>query len=138
MAKNELQTKKTGARVEDFINAIEDERRRADAFAVTELMRKASKAKPEMWGPAIIGFGSSIYKYPDGREMDWMKIAFSPRKAGLTIYLHIPMDNYAELFSRLGKHTTSKACLYIKRLSDIDMKVLKEVIATSLKLSRES
>jgi hypothetical protein len=132
MAK-ELQTKKTGASVEDFLNAIEDEQKRADAFAVTEMMQTATKAEPKMWGPAIVGFGSSTYKYPDGREMAWMQIAFSPRKAGLTIYLHTPMDFYAELFSKLGKHSTSKSCLYIRRLSDVDRKVLKELIAVSLK-----
>lgn len=133
MAKYELKTKLNDASVEDFINSVEDEQKRADAFAVLEMMRKATKAEPKMWGPAIVGFGSSKYKYPDGREMDWMQIAFSPRKANLTIYLQWPLDDYAELFSKLGKHTTSKACLYIKRLSDIDMKVLKELIAASLK-----
>lgn len=136
MAK-ELQTKKTGASVEDFLNAVEDERRRADAFAVAEMMRKATKAEPKMWGPAIVGFGSGKLKYPDGREIDWMQIAFSPRKAGLTIYLHGPMDFYDDLFDKLGKHSTSKACLYIKRLSDVDQKVLKELIAASLKRTNE-
>ncbi len=136
MAKYELQTKKTDASVEDFLNAIEDEQNRADSFAVAEMMRKATKAEPKMWGPSIVGFGSSKYKYPDGREMDWMQIAFSPRKANLTIYLQWPLHVYAELFSKLGKHTTSKGCLYIKRLSDIDIKVLKQLIAASLKHSK--
>lgn len=137
MAKYELQTKKTEASVEDFLNAIEDEQKRADSFTVLEMMRKATKAEPKMWGPAIVGFGSSKYKYPDGREMDWMQIAFSPRKAYLTIYLQWPFDDYTELFSKLGKHTTSKACLYIKRLSDVDQKVLKELIVASLKKTRD-
>ena len=138
MAK-ELQTKQTGASVEDFLNAVEDEQRRADAFAVAEMMRKATKAEPKMWGPAIVGFGSGKLKYPDGREIDWMRIAFSPRKAGLTIYLHGPMDDfYGDLFSKLGKHTTSKACLYIKRLSDVDQKVLKKLIAASLKRTKST
>jgi hypothetical protein len=136
MAKYELQTKKTEASVEDFLNAVEDEQKRADAFAVAEMMQTATKAEPKMWGPAIVGFGSGKYKYPDGREMDWMQIAFSPRKAGLTIYLHTPLDFYAELFGKLGKHTTSKSCLYIKRLSDVDQKVLKELIAASLKRTK--
>jgi hypothetical protein len=136
MGKYELRTKKTGASVEDFLNAVEDEQKRADAFAVAEMMRKATNAEPEMWGPAIVGFGSSKYKYPDGREMDWMQIAFSPRKVSLTIYLQGPLDVYAELFSKLGKHTTSKACLYIKRLSDVDQKVLKELIAASVKRTK--
>ena len=136
MAKHELQTKKTEASAEDFLNAIEDEQKRADAFTVAEMMSKATKAEPKMWGPAIVGFGSSKYKYPDGHEMDWIQIAFSPRKAGLTIYLQDPLDVYAELFSKLGKHTTSKACLYIKRLRDVDQKVLKELIAASLKRTK--
>lgn len=131
MAK-ELQTKETGASVEEFLNAVEDEEKRADAFAVAEMMRKATKVEPKMWGPAIVGFGEATYKYPDGREMPWMRIAFSPRRAGLTIYLHPPADNYDEL-SKLGKHTTSKSCLYIKRLRDVDQKVLKELIKESLK-----
>jgi hypothetical protein len=137
MAKYELQTKKTEASVEDFLNSVEDEQKRADAFAVAEMMRKAAKAEPKMWGPAIVGFGSSKYKYPDGREMDWMLLAFSPRKANLTIYLQGPLDFYADLLSKLGKHTTSKGCLYIKRLSDIDQKVLKELIAASLKQTKK-
>jgi hypothetical protein len=107
----EMQTKETGARVEDFLNAVEDEQKRADAFAAAAMM----------------------LKYPDGREIDWMKIAFSPRKAGLTIYLHSPMDYGADLFAKLGKHTTSVACLYIRRLRDVDQEVLKELIALSLK-----
>jgi hypothetical protein len=136
MAK-ELQTKQTGASVEDFLNAVEDEQRRADALAVAEMMQTAAKAEPKMWGPAIVGFGSGTHTYPDGREMDWMQIAFSPRKAGLTIYLHGPMDDfYGDLFSKLGKHSTSKACLYIKRLRDVDQKVLKQLIAASLKRTK--
>lgn len=132
----EMQTKETGASVEDFLSAIEDEGKRADAFAVAEMMQTASKSEPKMWGPAIVGFGEGKLKYPDGREIDWMQIAFSPRKSGLTIYLHTPYDAYAELLSKLGKHSTSKACLYIKRLSDIDQKVLKELIKTSLKRTK--
>lgn len=131
-----MQTKATGASVEDFLNAVENEEKRADAFAVAEMMRKASKSEPKMWGPAIIGFGSGKLKYPDGREIDWMQIAFSPRKSGLTIYLQTPMEDYDELFSKLGKHTTSVACLYIKRLRDVDQKVLKELIAASLKRTK--
>lgn len=135
MAK-EMQTKETGASAHDFLNAVEDEEKRADAFAVAEMMQTATKSEPKMWGPAIVGFGSGKLKYPDGREIDWMQIAFSPRKAGLTIYLHTPMDYSPELFAKLGKHTTSKACLYIKRLRDVDQKVLKELIAASLKRTK--
>jgi hypothetical protein len=136
MAK-EMQTKATGASVEDFLNAVENEEKRADAFAVAEMMREATKSEPKMWGPAIVGFGDGKLKYPDGREIDWMQIAFSPRKAGLTIYLHTPMDYCEELLSKLGKHSTSVACLYIKRLRDVDQKVLKEVIKASLKQTKK-
>lgn len=132
MAK-EMQTRRTGASVEEFLNAIDNEQRREDARVVTEMMRKAAKAEPEMWGPAIIGFGDSRLRYPDGREIEWMKIAFSPRKTGLTLYLHTPYDAYGDLLDKLGKHTTSTACLYIKRLSDVDQKILKELIEMSLK-----
>ena len=133
MAKYELQTKKTEASVEDFLNAIEDEQKRADAFAVAEMMRKATKSEPKMWGPAIVGFGSSKYKYSDGREMDWMQLAFSPRKQNLTLYVVDGSAEQQKLLDKLGKHSTGKGCLYIKRLSDVDMKVLKELIAASLK-----
>jgi len=137
MAK-EMQTKETGASVEDFLNAVEDEQKRADAFAVVEMMRKATKDEPKMWGPAIVGFGEAKLKYADGREVDWMKIAFSPRKTGLTLYLHTPMDYAPELFAKLGKHTTSQACLYIKRLRDVDQNVLEELIETSLAQTSQS
>ncbi len=133
MAKYELQTKKTEASVEDFLNAIEDEQKRTDAFAVAEMMRKATKAEPKMWGPAIVGFGSSKYKYPDGREMDWMQLAFSPRKQNLTLYVVDGSAEQQKLLDKLGKHSTGKGCLYIKRLSDVDMKVLKELIAASVR-----
>jgi len=134
MPKAELKTKKTGESVEDFLSAIEDEQKRADAFAVMELMSKLSGEKPKMWGPAIVGFGLRRLKYDSGRELDWMQIGFSPRKAALTLYLSTGgFDKYDALMKKLGKHTIGKGCLYIKRLSDIDMKVLKELIAASLK-----
>jgi hypothetical protein len=133
MAKYELKTKKNEASVEDFLNTVEDEQKRADAFAVSEIMRKATKAEPKMWGASIVGFGSRKYKYSDGREMDWMMIGFSPRKTNLTLYIAIGTLEQQELLGKLGKHTTGKGCLYIKRLSDIDQKVLKELITVSVK-----
>ena len=136
MAKSELQTQKTGESVEDFLNSVEDEQRRADSFKVLEMMRSLSGAAPEMWGPAIVGFGSMPYKYASGREIEWMEIAFSPRKANLTLYLTEGFDGYEEMLARLGKHKVSKACLYIRRLSDVDEEVLKEIIAASLRDTR--
>lgn len=133
MAKAELKTQKTSASVEDFIATQQDEQVRADCQAIINLMSAATKAPPKMWGPAIVGFGSSVLKYPNGREMDWMRIGFSPRKANLTLYLPVPLEGLAPQLAKLGKHTTSKACLHIKRLSDVDMKVLKALVAASLK-----
>ena len=108
----------------------------ADSFKVLEMMRSLSGAEPEMWGPAIVGFGSMPYKYASGREIEWMEIAFSPRKANLTLYLTEGFDGYEEMLARLGKHKVSKACLYIRRLSDVDEEVLKEIIAASLRDTR--
>jgi hypothetical protein len=136
MAKAELKTKKTEASVEDFINTIPDEQKRADSFAIMELMARHSGDKGKMWGTAIVGFGSRLWKYDSGREMDWMEIGFSPRKANLTFYIG-KFDKYDELLGRLGKHTTGKGCLYVKRLSDIDLKVLTDLIKGSLKEIRK-
>jgi Domain of unknown function (DU1801) len=136
MAKYEPKTKLNDASVEDFLNSVEDEQKRADAFAISEMMHKATKADPQMWGAAIVGFGTRTYKYSDGREMDWMMIGFSPRKANLTLYIGIGKPEVQELLGKLGKHSTSKGCLYIKRLSDVDQKVLKEMIAVSVKRTR--
>jgi hypothetical protein len=133
MAKYELKTKLNEASVEDFLNAIDDEQKRADAFAISEIMSKATKDKPKMWGASIVGFGTRKYQYSDGREMDWMMIGFSPRKANLTLYIGIGTSELQELLGKLGKYTTGKGCLYIKHLSDIDQKVLKEMITTSVK-----
>ena len=133
MAKHELKTKKTEASVEDFLNAIDDEQKRADAFAISEMMSKATRSEPKMWGPSIVGFGSRVLKYDSGRELDWMQIGFSPRKANLTLYVVIGTPEQQELLAKLGKHTASKGCLHIKRLSDIDEKVLKSMISDSVK-----
>lgn len=133
MAKYELKTKENEASVEDFLNAVAHEQQRADAFAVAEMMRKATKSEPKMWGPAIVGFGSRKYKYPDGREMDWMVIGFSPRKANLTLYILDGSADQEKLLAKLGKHSTGKSCLYIKRLADVDQRVLKELVAASIK-----
>ena len=132
MAKAELQTKLTGASVESFLNGVADEQQRADSFAVAELMRRLTKAEAQMWGPAIVGFGLRTVKYASGRELEWMLTGFSPRKGTLTLYIMNGFENYDELMTRLGKHKTGKVCLYIKRLSDIDMKVLEELVASSL------
>jgi hypothetical protein len=134
MAKNELKTQKTEASVEGFLNSIADEQKRADSFVVADMMSQLTGAPPKMWGPAIVGFGSRVLKYDSGRELDWMQIGFSPRKANLTFYIGIgEATGIEDLLGKLGKHTTGKGCLYVKRLSDVDPGVLKKLIATTLK-----
>jgi len=138
MAKAELKTKKTEASVEEFLNSIENAERRTDGFRLLEMYKHITGEKPKMWGPAIIGFGDRKYKYPDGREMDWMIAAYSPRKQNLTLYVICGSPKQPALLEKLGKHSTSVACLYIKRLSDIDEKVLEAVIADAYEWVKRS
>jgi uncharacterized protein DUF1801 len=128
----EPKTKLTTASVDTFINAIKDEQVRNDCRTIAEIMEKATKAKPQMWGPSIVGFGSSKIKYADGREADWMLIAFSPRKQNITLYIGVNETGHRELLDQLGKHSTGKGCLYIKRLSDIHLPTLKKLITASV------
>jgi hypothetical protein len=128
----QLKTSANGDDVEAFLDSIADEARQSDAHEVCALMATAAKAPAVMWGSTIVGFGSRRLRYDDGREIDWMVIGFSPRKASTTLYLSGGVDHYADLFARLGKHTTGKGCLYLKRVSDVDRDVLVEVIARSV------
>lgn len=128
MAGAELKTKQTDASVEDFLNSVENAERRTDGFRVLEMFRRITGEEPRMWGPSIIGFGSRKFKYPDGREIDWMAVAFSPRKTNLTLYVICDSPKQPELLAKLGKHSTSVSCLYIKRLSDVDEKVLEKIV----------
>ncbi len=129
----ELKTKETTASVDAFLNKIADDERRADCRAVVDLMRAVTKEEPKMWGPSIVGFGRYRYKYESGRGGEWPITGFSPRKGDLTLYIMPGFDSSAELMARLGKHKTGKSCLYIKRLSDVDLKVLKKLVAQSVK-----
>jgi|SRR5689334_9097314 len=129
----ELKTKKTDASVDKFLNGVVDEQRRKDCFALVEIMKKATKAEPAMWGPSIVGFGHRLYKYPSGRELDWFLLGFSPRKQDLTLYIMPGLERYPELTKKLGKYKTGKSCLYIKKLEDVDQPTLKELIKQSLK-----
>jgi len=133
MGKNEPKTRQTDASVEDFLNSIENDVRRTDGFRVLEMYKRATALEPKMWGPAIIGFGNTIYKYPDGRELDWPAAAFSPRKQNLTLYAICSSPKQPKLLEKLGKHTTSVSCLYIKRLKDVDEKVLESVVKDAYK-----
>ncbi len=128
----ELKTKPTDEKVEAFLNRIADEEKRRDAFTIVELMSKASGAEPRMWGPVIVGFGDIHLKYPSGRELDWFKIGFSPRKQDLTLYLNHGALKNTELLEKLGKYKTGKGCLYLRRLSDVDLLILKELISRAV------
>jgi hypothetical protein len=130
----QIKTKETESSVDDFINGIADEQKRKDSFTLVKLMQKATKEKPKMWGSAIIGFGNKRYKSPaTGREVDWFKMGFSPRKASLSLYLVGDIKTFSASLKKLGKHKTSVGCLYINKLDDVDMKVLEEMINTTAK-----
>ena len=129
MAENK--TKVNDGNVEAFLHSVENKQRRDDSFAVLDLMRDALGEPPKMWGPSIVGFGSYTYKYKSGREGEWMLVGFSPRKQALTLYIMSGFDEYADLMAKLGKHKTGKSCLYIKKLSDVDQDVLKELVVKS-------
>lgn len=131
----EIKTKPTAASVEAFINKVEGDQKREDSFAILEMMKKASKSEPKMWGPAIVGFGNVKLKSPNtGREVDWLRIGFSPRKANISLYISGDIHKqHGDALKKLGKHKTGKGCLYINRLADIDVKVLKGMIEASLK-----
>ena len=128
MPNHEPKTRETDASVEDFLNSVENEIRRSDAFRVLEMDKRATGLEPKMWGDAIVGFGHRPIKYADGSEMDWPAAAFSPRKQNMTLYVMSSSPKQPELLAKLGAHSTSKACLYIKRLSDVDEKVLERLI----------
>ena len=129
----EMKTKPTQASVKDFLNQIADKERRDDCFAVAKMMEEITGDKPTMWGPSIVGFGTYHYKYASGREGDWPVAAFSPRKRDLTIYLMMGFEKRSDLMEKLGKHSVSKSCLYIKRLSDVHVPTLKKLIKESIK-----
>ena len=130
MAENK--TKANDASVEEFLNAVPDEKKRADSFRLVQIMREETGEEPVMWGDAIVGFGSYHYKYASGREGDAPLIGFSPRKANLALYITSDFDRYGALMDRLGKFTTGKACLYVKRLSDVDEATLRELVRESV------
>ena len=142
MAKAVLKTTATEVSVADFIAAVPDARRREEAGVLDALHRKVTGCAPKMWGPSIVGYGVYRYKYDSGREGDWMRAGFSPRKAAATVYL---MGTFADarkteadaLFSRLGPHSVGKSCLYLKRLDKVDMAVLEALIRLSWEAMQE-
>jgi hypothetical protein len=129
----ELKTKQNKASVEAFIKAIPDEKRRRDCLVILELFKKATKEEPSMWGDSIVGFGNYHYKYASGREGDWFLSGFSPRKQNMTLYSMMGFEKNADLMQKLGKYKTGKGCLYINKLEDIDLEILKKLIAAWMK-----
>lgn len=138
MAKQvELKTKVNAASVEGFLNSVTDEQKREDCFEILKLMKQVTKEAPKMWGSSIVGFGSYHYQGASGREGDWLLTGFSPRKQNLTLYIIGGFDSHKDLLKKLGKYKTSLGCLYIKKLADVDKKVLKELITESVKTTKK-
>ena len=129
----ELKTKPTGVSVHDFLSAVADERKRADAFTILEMMADITGESPKMWGPSIIGFGQYHYVYDSGHEGDMCLTGFSPRKDALTLYFMAGLEErFAAQLQQLGKVKTGKGCLYIKKLADVDLAVLREMIQANV------
>lgn len=133
----ELKTQPNDLDVEEFMNSIEPERKRADATEVLKLMKKVTGEKPVMWGPSIVGFGKYKYVYESGREGEWMLTGFSPRKQAMTLYLMSGYDKMGDLMEKLGKYKNSVSCLYIKHLADVDMDVLEEMVRKSVEIIKK-
>jgi hypothetical protein len=124
--------------VATFLDGVPDEQKRRDCYTIVEIMHRVTGEEPTMWGPSMVGFGSYHYIYPSGHSGDSFISGFSPRKQNLTLYIQGGFDQYDDLLSRLGKHSTGKACLYVKRLGDIDMTVLEELITRSVEHMRKT
>jgi len=137
MAKAKNKTQATKFSVDAFIASRKDEQVRDDCHALVKMMTRITRCEPKMWGTSIVGFGDFHYKYASGREGDWFRTGFSPRKANLTIYSMCGYQHFPELIKKLGKHKINGGCLYIKRLGDVDAKVLGELIARAMKMTAE-
>mgnify|MGYP003520592388 CR=1 FL=1 len=133
----ELKTKENDADVASFIRGIADDGKRADAQTLVELMTRVTECAPKMWGAVIVGFGHFSYTYASGHSGEWFVVGFSPRKQNLTLYIMDGFDEYESLLAKLGKHTTGKSCLYVKRLSDVDLGVLEQLVSRSVATTRE-
>lgn len=135
---SDLKTKKNTASVSKFINAVENETRRSDAKELLKIFKEVTGMKPTMWGTSIVGYGSYHYKYASGREGDWMLTGFSPRKQNMSIYIMSGFKEFPELMKKLGKHKTGVGCLYVNKLEDIDIKVLKQLIKKSVSYMKKT
>ncbi len=129
---SELKTQKNDASVESFLNSIEDQRKREDSYKLLEIMKDVTGEPATMWGTSIVGFGSYRYKNAAGKENEWFVTGFSPRKQALTLYIMSGFEDYDSLLGDLGKHSTGKACLYVKKLDDVDMDVLRDLVQKSV------
>ena len=134
----EPKTKPNERSVEDFLNAVENETKREDSLAILELMKQETGGEAVMWGDSIVGFGTYKYKYASGREGEWPITGFSPRKQNLTLYIMSGFEEYDDLQMKLGKHTTGKSCLYIKKLEDVDQDVLRVLVRKSVEHMKET
>jgi hypothetical protein len=133
MKKADIKTKQTTASVEDFIDSVKDQQKQQDSYTLLAMMEKISGEKPKIWGSSLIGFGKATYKsHKTGREVDWFIVGFSPRKANLSLYINCAVNKYETYLQKLGKHKTGVGCLYINKLSDVDLSVLEELIKMSL------
>jgi hypothetical protein len=128
----ELKTKHNDGDVGAFLDAIEDDRKRADAVRINDLMAEVTGTRGAMWGDSIVGFGTYRYRYASGRQGEWFKVGFSPRKQNLTLYIMSGFDHFDDLLGRLGRYSTGKSCLYVKRLEDVDVDVLRQLVAESV------
>ena len=133
---SKMKTIPTAASVNAFVDAVEDEQKRTDSRALAALMEEVTGEPAQMWGTAIVGFGTYHYRYASGREGDFMLVGFSPRKRALTLYIMAGFSEYDALLTQLGKHTIGKSCLYIKRLADVDQAVLRDIVERSVRYIR--
>ncbi len=130
----EIKTKQTDSSVTDYISSLKSEQQRKDSLTLLKMMKNASKEKPKIWGSSMIGFGKKIYKSPaTGREVEWFKLGFSPRKANFSLHLVLDIKKYSAELKKLGKHKTGVGCLYINKLDDVDLKVLEKLIGIAAK-----
>jgi hypothetical protein len=128
----QLKTQPNKKSVEDFLNGVENDTKRQDSFTVLEMMKAATGEEPIMWGDSIVGFGTYRYKYASGKAAEWFLTGFSPRVQNLTLYIMDGFEEYDDLLGKLGKHSTGKSCLYVRRLENVDLDVLKEMIEKSV------
>lgn len=128
---SDLKTRPTDEKPETFIEKVEHPTRKADSYELLKMMKEVTNKDPVMWGSSIVGFGSYHYKYASGREGEWLKTGFSPRKRNLSVYISSGFDGYESLLEKLGKHRLGKGCLYINKLADVDKDVLRKIIQKS-------